>query len=197
MTPKPHGKSVLRKSTVTWPKRGTWTDLACPLTKPKIVLNFKKDSSDRFPVEHCTLPTLTPRRAPSKTPNHLQTKRASPSGCLSALDSRSIQHHLSRRPVALFYVLQNGNTRKVSTDDKADYRYPHGELPQVNRGDECSSIIHCACFLVLLNFTQGLFAKERPTLLLPWTTSRLGQFLRPPAGQDTAHRCPRQARRAL
>jgi hypothetical protein len=40
-------------------------------------------------------------------------------------DESAIVYHAGR---ALYlYTLKDGTTRKVSTNDRADYRYPHGE----------------------------------------------------------------------
>lgn len=40
-------------------------------------------------------------------------------------DASEIVYHAGRK--LFLYKLADGSTRKVSTDDKADYRYPHGE----------------------------------------------------------------------
>jgi hypothetical protein len=40
-------------------------------------------------------------------------------------DASEIVYHADRK--LFLYKLADGSTRKVSTDDKADYRYPHGE----------------------------------------------------------------------
>ena len=40
-------------------------------------------------------------------------------------DETAIVYHAGRK--LFLYTLADGSTRKVSTDDKADYRYPHGE----------------------------------------------------------------------
>ena len=78
MTPKPHGKSVFEKIDCDLAKRGYLDRLSLSVDQTKICFEFQKDSSDRFPVEHCTSPTLMPRPAPSKTPSHSQTKRGKP-----------------------------------------------------------------------------------------------------------------------
>ena len=40
-------------------------------------------------------------------------------------DETAIVYHAGRK--LFLYTLEDGTTRKVSRDDKADYRYPHGE----------------------------------------------------------------------
>ena len=40
-------------------------------------------------------------------------------------DESAIVYHAGRK--LFLHTLEDGSTRKVSTDDKADYRYPHGE----------------------------------------------------------------------
>ena len=40
-------------------------------------------------------------------------------------DETAIVYHAGRK--LFLYTLVDGLTRKVSTDEKADYRYPHGE----------------------------------------------------------------------
>ena len=40
-------------------------------------------------------------------------------------DESAIVYHAGRK--LFLYTLKDGSTRKVSTDDKADYRYPHGD----------------------------------------------------------------------
>ena len=42
-----------------------------------------------------------------------------------AKDASAIVYHAGGK--LFLYTLADGSTRKVSTDDKADYRYPHGE----------------------------------------------------------------------
>ncbi|MGA1291203.1 MAG: hypothetical protein ACO30R_08380, partial [Ilumatobacteraceae bacterium] len=40
-------------------------------------------------------------------------------------DGAAIVYHANRK--LFLYTLADGSTKKVSTDEKADYRYPHGE----------------------------------------------------------------------
>ena len=72
--PKPHGKSVFEKIDCDLAKRGYLDRLSLSVDQTKICFEFQKGFKRQVPVEHCTSPTLTPRPAPSKTPNHSQTK---------------------------------------------------------------------------------------------------------------------------
>ena len=73
-----------------------------------------------------------PRPSRLPTPSPLPTRRAGRSGLLPALDARPVRHHVSGGRSVYLHDLKTQKTRKVSTDDSADYRekrLPNSQSP--------------------------------------------------------------------
>ena len=184
-----HGKSVFKKIDCDLAKRGAWTDSACPLTKPKFVLNFKKDSSDRFPVDVYIADFDADPRIKNAKPFANKEEairfayhwtRDNPASSITASRSTFMSCKTgihSRCPPMIKPIT---DTLTVSHPDRCS--------------DECSLHYLLGLLLLLLQFTHVV---RETVLLLPWTTSTTGPAVSWTPSQDTAHRCPRQARRAL
>ena len=128
MTPKPHGKSVFEKIDCDLAKRGYLDRLSLSVDETKICFEFQKGFKRQVPGRTLYIADFDAKTRTIKNAKPFANKESKPVWFAYprwTRDQSSIIYHAGRS--LYLYELQNGNTRKVSTDDKADYRYPHGE----------------------------------------------------------------------
>ena len=89
-------------------------------------------TNSRSPGTRCTSRISIGNLARSQTSSRSPIRKVSPSGMHTHAGlkvSRRVVYHSSETGKNQLYVyrLEDGSTRRVSTDPNADYRYPHGE----------------------------------------------------------------------
>lgn len=128
MTPKPYGKSVFKKIDCDLAKRGYLDRLSLSVDQTKICFEFQKGFKRQVPGRTLYIADFDAKAPTIKNAKPFANKEGKPVWFAYprwTRDQSSIIYHAGRS--LYLYELQNGNTLKVSTDDKADYRYPHGE----------------------------------------------------------------------
>ena len=128
MTPKPLGKSVFEKIDCDLAKRGYLDRLSLSVDETKICFEFQKGFQRQVPGRKLYIADFDAKTRTIKNAKPFANKEGKPIWFAYprwTRDQSSIIYHAGRS--LYLYELQNGNTHKVSTDDKADYRYPHGE----------------------------------------------------------------------
>lgn len=128
MTPAPRGKPAFQKIQCDLAKRGYLDRLSLSVDETKICFEYQRGFKRKVPgrtlyVADFDAKTRTITNAkPFANAEGKQVWFAYPRW---TFDQSAIVYHAGG---ALYlYTLKSGETQKVSTDDKADYRYPHGE----------------------------------------------------------------------
>ena len=128
MTPKPHSKPVFEKIECDLAKRGYLDRLSLSVDQTKICFEFQKGFKRKVPGRTLYIADFDAKSRKITNAKPFANKEGKPVWFAYprwTRDQSSIVYHAG---IALYlYELKSGKTRKVSTDDGGDYRYPHGE----------------------------------------------------------------------
>lgn len=128
MTPKPGGKPMFERVTCELADQGILDRISISPSETKICFEYQKGFKYEFPGRTLYLADFDAKKRTItnlKPFANLEAKKVWFAYPRWMKDEAAIVYHAGGK--LFLYTLADGNTVKVSTDDKADYRYPFGE----------------------------------------------------------------------
>jgi Tol biopolymer transport system component len=128
MTPKPGGKPTFERVTCELADKGILDRISISPSETKICFEYQTGFKYEFPGRTLYLADFDAKKRTItnlKPFANLEAKKVWFAYPRWMRDGAAIVYHAGGK--LFLYTLADGSTKKVSTDDKADYRYPFGE----------------------------------------------------------------------
>jgi len=128
MTPNPGGKPKFERVTCELAKSGILDRVSISPSETKICFDYTRGSEQKIPGRTLYLADFDAKTRTISNAKPFANEEGKPVWFdypRWTRDESAIVYHAGGK--LFLYTLADGSTRKVSTDNKADYRYPHGE----------------------------------------------------------------------